>query len=209
MRRVNDACGGSRPRIGVLPSWAIAADKAWERGGCATGPRPEPPRHPLLDANAEGTNMVRSLFCLAALLLLASPAPAQTGPAELGDARYQFHRVEDGYLRLDVRTGQVSLCSQRSAGWACLTVADDRAALDQEIARLQNENVALKKALLERGLPLPGGVAVDRPAARDGEDGARPRGNADIDRMISTIEKVWRRLVEMIANLHKDMMKKT
>ena len=153
--------------------------------------------------------MFRSLFCLAALVLLAPPALAQTGPGDVDDARYQFHRVEDGYLRLDLRTGQVSLCSRQSAGWACLTVADERAALDQEIARLQNENVVLKKSLLERGLPLPGGVAADRPAARGGDGAVKPPGNADLDRMISTIEKVWRRLVEMIANLHKDLMKKT
>ena len=168
--------------------------------------------------------MVRILFCLAALALpsfsalaqvtpdQAAPAqvtqgqvaPTQAGPNDADDARHQFHRVPDGYLRLDLRTGQVSLCSRQSAGWACLTVPDDRAAFDQEIARLQNENVALKKALLERGLPLPGGVTSDRPTARGGEGGLKPPGNAEFDRMIAAVERVWRRLVEMLANMQKD-----
>ena len=62
-------------------------------------------------------------------------------------------------LRLDTRTGAVSLCAKKDAGWACNAVPDERAALENEIARLQRENGALKKDMLARGLPLPGGVA--------------------------------------------------
>ena len=126
---------------------------------------------------------------------------AQTAEAE--DNRYQFNRVEDGYLRLDLRTGQVSLCSRRSVGWACVTVPDDRAAFDGEIARLQGENAALKKAMLDRGLPLPGGVTTDVPVARGDRDLKAPN-HADVDRMLTAVEKVWRRLVEMLMSLQKD-----
>ena len=83
----------------------------------------------------------------------------QNMPGESDDARYSFNRVDEGYLRLDGRTGQVSLCTRRPAGWACQTVADDRAALEAEIARLQGENAALKKEMLARKLPLPGAVS--------------------------------------------------
>jgi len=81
--------------------------------------------------------------------------------------------------------------------------------LDGEIARLQDENVALKKALLDRGLPLPGGVTSVPPAARNGEGDLKLPRHADVDRMMAVVERVWRRLVEMIANLQKDIMKKT
>src|SRR5262249_15125266 len=55
---------------------------------------------------------------LATTLVGALPiAGAQTVAPE--DNRYQFSRVEDGYLRLDVRNGQVSQCSRRGVGWAC------------------------------------------------------------------------------------------
>ena len=43
-------------------------------------------------------------------------------------------------LRLDTRTGQVSLCAKQSAGWACNAVPDERNALENEITRLQREN---------------------------------------------------------------------
>jgi hypothetical protein len=137
----------------------------------------------------------------------ASAALAQGNEGD--DSRYQFNRVEDGYLRLDLKSGQVSLCSRRTVGWSCIAVPDDRAALDGEIARLQTENATLKKTLLDRGLPLPGGVASELPVARGGDGNIKLPSNADIDRMVAAVEKVWRRLVEMIINLQKDIMKKT
>jgi hypothetical protein len=33
--------------------------------------------------------------------------------------------------------------------------------------------------------------------------------NADIDRMMAAVEKVWRRLVDMLVGLQKDLKKKT
>jgi hypothetical protein len=146
--------------------------------------------------------MIRFVLALTvAGALIGPPAHAQT--AETEDNRYQFNRVEDGYLRLDLRTGQVSLCSRRSVGWACQAVADDRAAYDGEIARLQGENAALKKAMLDRGLILPGGVTPDAPAARGDRDLKLP-SHADVDRMVTAVEKVWRRLVEILMSLQKD-----
>ena len=41
---------------------------------------------------------------------------AQSTAPEGDYARYTFNRVNDGYLRLDGRTGQVSVCTQRPAG---------------------------------------------------------------------------------------------
>jgi hypothetical protein len=155
--------------------------------------------------------MIRLL--LFATLVLAAPPAAAQGEASKGDSpgderRYQFNPVEGGTLRLDTRSGQVSLCSRRAAGWACALVADDRAALDQEIgrlqadnSRLQAENGRLKQSLLDRGAPLPEGAT---PPSERGE--ASPRRD-EIDRVMSTVERMWRRLVEMIINLQKDMSK--
>jgi len=176
------------------------------------------------DLNPEGMTMIRSLMLAVVLAIVAPAALAQSDPpatakpappgAPAGDpTRYQFNRVDDGYLRLDLRTGQVSLCSQRTSGWSCLTVPDDRSALEQEIGRLQNENVALKKELLARGLTLPEGIRPPEPGSRrqesDQKGDQKGPSNAEIDRMISTVERVWRRLLDMIGNLQKDMMNKS
>ena len=154
--------------------------------------------------------MIRSaLVIVAGLMLAALPAFAQGASPESEDSRYTFNRADDGYLRLDGRTGQVSLCTRRPVGWACQAVPDERTALEAEIARLQGENAALKKAMLDRGLPLPGGVLSDAPDARGGDTNLKLPNNADIDRMMTAVEKVWRRLVEMLISLQKDIMKKT
>jgi hypothetical protein len=151
--------------------------------------------------------MVRKLIpALMLAAMSAAPALAQAAPPEADDNHFQFHKVEDGFVRLDLRTGQVSLCSRRTVGWACQAAPDERSALEAEIARLQGENVGLKKALLDKDLPLPGGV---KPPPARGDSELRKPGHADLDRMVTAVEKAWRRLVEMMEALQKDMMKKT
>src|SRR5262245_58196539 len=99
--------------------------------------------------------MIRTFMLIGALGIPATAAWAQGASPDPDDSRYTFNRVDDGYLRLDGRTGQVSQCTHQSVGWACRALPDDRAALEAEIARLQSENVALKKELIARNLPLP------------------------------------------------------
>jgi hypothetical protein len=138
------------------------------------------------------------LVLVPALLTLAPSAQAQT-PPDSENGRYTFSQVSDGMLRLDTRTGAVSLCAKKDAGWACNTVPDERAALENEIARLQRENGALKKDMLARGLPLPGGVA-SAPSAQQRELNLKVPlpSDAEIDRVMSAFEKMWRRIVDMV-----------
>jgi hypothetical protein len=136
---------------------------------------------------------------------IAALAWAQGASAQGEDGRYTFTRADDGYLRLDGRTGQVSMCTRRPVGWACQAVPDERAALEAELARVQAENVALKKELISRNLPLPG--MVKPPAAKPDEPQAPHE--ADFDRVVNFVEKVWRRLVDMIVALQKDILKRT
>jgi hypothetical protein len=154
--------------------------------------------------------MVRTALSILAIALFAgSVAWAQGAPAESDDTRYTFSRADEGYLRLDGRTGQVSMCTRRVVGWACQAVPDERTALEAEIARLQGENVALKKELLARNLPLPGTVKPQQPAAKPDEPHLQLPSDADLNKMMTFIEKVWRRLVDMIVTLQKDMLNKS
>ena len=66
------------------------------------------------------------------------------------NGRYTLSPVEGGVIRLDTRTGAVSTCTNSNAGWACYTVPDERAALDEEIGRLQADNDKLKAQLAAR-----------------------------------------------------------
>ena len=64
------------------------------------------------------------------------------------------------------------MCGREATGWACRAVPDERTALEEAIGRLQGDNAALKKELLARGLPLPGGVRADAPPAKSGDKSA-------------------------------------
>jgi hypothetical protein len=151
--------------------------------------------------------MIRSFLVVGVLLAAASGARAQSpvpgAPPESDDARFSYHRSEDGFVRLDLRTGQVSNCARRPTGWSCLATPDDRAAFEAEIGRLQTENAALKKALLDRGLPLPGAARPEAQLARPPQEPSE----AEVDRVMSLFERIWRRLVEMMTNLHRDLNK--
>jgi hypothetical protein len=174
------------------------------------------------------------------------PQQAQPQPPESGDSRFAFHRIDNGFLRLDLRTGAVAACSQQPAGWTCVLAPEERAAFDSEIARLQRENAVLKNAMLELGLPLPKGVmpeatppsaaapspqveSIPRPPQsvppvasappglsreprsaepKPGEGDRAARDDAELDRVMTMMEKVWRRLVEMMMSIQREAQKK-
>jgi hypothetical protein len=178
--------------------------------------------------------------------------PPLAGEGREGDPRFAFHRIDGGFLRLDLRTGAVASCNQNAADWTCVPGREERAALDREIARLQQDNAILKNALLEHGVPLPNDMKVDQPpptaptlpspasgggkgggeparaaetvprppqtvppaasappaSAKSGERDRASHDDAEIERIMAVMEKVWRRLVEMMMNIQRDLQKK-
>jgi hypothetical protein len=106
----------------------------------------------------------RSFFCASGLFSAAltlpgcadTPAPAAPPKADAAtrtdtptrtdaeNGRFTMTPVASGFLRLDTRTGQTSLCTVSADQAQCRSGADERAALEAEIARLSQENAALK-----------------------------------------------------------------
>ncbi len=147
-------------------------------------------------------------FALLLTLCLAAPAQGQEAP-DNNDGRYTFNRAGEGYLRLDTRTGQVSLCTRRAVGWACNPVPDERNILEAEIGRLQGENANLKRELLARGVPLPDTSRPETAAPNAGEPRLKLPGDAELKTVVSFLGHVWRRLVEVMVNIQNDVLKKT
>lgn len=140
---------------------------------------------------------------------LLIPAHADDAAPDDAGGRYTFSKQADGVLRLDTQTGEVSLCSQRTVGWACQTAPDDRAVLESEIARLRRENAVLKKDILARGLPLPAGATSEPPAASEEQHLPGLNDNADIDRVLTFARRAWRRFIEIIARAEKQIIDKS
>lgn len=147
------------------------------------------------------------------------PVPPQALPPQAENARFSFHRIGDTFIRLDSVTGQVAQCSQAPSGWTCSAAPEDRAALESEIARLQRENAGLKKTLLARGGDVPGVTVEPRPVppgtVPDPTPGtAKPPADlklpsdAEIDRALAYMKNVWRKLVDMMQDLQRDIQQR-
>jgi hypothetical protein len=162
---------------------------------------------------------------------LFTPAFAQAA-SDTDNGRYTLSPTSDGVVRLDTRTGAVSNCTDKGNGWACYTLPDERAALDTEIGRLQTENEKLKTQLAEReptvtgkteeALPKSDSLKPSEPKISEpknepkvGEpksaDANRNRieiplpSDRDMDRVMSFVERAWRRLIEMADRVQRDV----
>jgi hypothetical protein len=158
-----------------------------------------------------------SILAAAVIIGLGGAALAQSAP-DTENGRYALSPAADGVLRLDTRTGTVSICNNSSgAGWACYAVPDERAALDAEIGRLQADNEKLKAQLaareptvtgkIEEALPKSDSLKKSEPKVADG--GRKLEiplpSDQDMDRMMSFLEKAWRRLIDMANRVQKDV----
>jgi len=144
----------------------------------------------------------------------AVTAAAQAMP-DTENGRYALSPVADGVIRLDTRTGAVSTCTNSAMGWACYAIPDERAALDQEIGRLQADNEKLKAQLAAQAPPgkidepLPKSDSLKPPDPKVAEGGRKIEiplpSDRDMDRMMSFIEQAWRRLKEIADRMQKDV----
>jgi hypothetical protein len=144
-----------------------------------------------------------------AAFCMSAPVFADDATPDTAGGRYTLSEVADGFVRLDTQTGAVALCSQRTVGWACQAAPEDRAAFESEVARLRSENAALKQAMLSRGLPLPSGVMPEPSTAHGNDITIRLPDNADIDRAVAYVGRIWQRFVEAVARAQKQMLNKS
>jgi hypothetical protein len=167
------------------------------------------------------------VVCTAQVVLLRAQERVAEPALDITNPRFAYHKIDDGYLRLDLRSGEVATCRQHPDGWTCTLAAEERTALESEIARLRRDNALLKNALLEHGLPLPSPPAASAdpaiPPVAAAPEAAPPRPpasipppqadagaqrQAEIDRVIATMERWWRRVVELVATIQHDLQGK-
>ena len=137
------------------------------------------------------------------------------------NGRYALSPTADGVLRLDTRTGAVSTCNNSGAGWACYAVPDERAAMDAEIGRLQADTgqgrdeaqggarlARADRARQDRRAAAEIGFAEEgEPKVAEGERKIEIPlpSDRDMDRMMSFLERAWRRLIEMANRVQRDV----
>jgi hypothetical protein len=142
------------------------------------------------------------------------PVAAQSMP-DTENGRYTLQPSADGVIRLDTRTGAVSNCNNSPSGWACYALPDERKAMDEEIGRLQAENEKLKAQLAAREPSATGKIdealpKSDKQPSPKTAEGERKieiplPSDQDLDRVISFLERAWRRLIDMANRVQKDV----
>ena len=174
-------------------------------------------------STAKSSSKFIGAVVLALCLTVGGHALAGSAP-DTENGRYALSPTGDGVLRLDTRTGAISTCNNSGAGWACYAVPDERAAMDTEIGRLQADIVRLqadnerfKAQLAEREPTVPGKIEEPMPKS-DSLKKSEPKvadgerkieiplpSDRDMDRMMSFLERAWRRLIEMANRVQRDV----
>ncbi|WP_425340425.1 hypothetical protein [Ciceribacter sichuanensis] len=104
----------------------------------------------------------------------AIPTLAQDADAN----RFSLEKTDSGFIRLDRRNGALTLCQEKDGTLTCRMAADERAAYEEELDRLEKRVAALEKKQGE-GQPL----------ARSGEN---LPSDEEVERSIGIMERFMR-----------------
>lgn len=128
--------------------------------------------------------MLRQFLLTGALLCATGAAGAEETPPPPSERdRYSMTPADGGFLRLDRQTGAVSFCTVKDGLSLCRASADERAALESEVARLKRENSELKNRLAEG------------PAGR--QPGSNLPSEEEFERTLSFTERFLRRMMRI------------
>jgi hypothetical protein len=159
---------------------------------------------------------------IAACFLFSAPTMAEMAPSS-ENGRYILQKTENGWFRVDTRSGQASLCSEGAAGFACTMVPDDRDAMLDEIERLNDRLVILERQIELAGeAPAGSGTDVAQAPSGDaapsaGSDADAPDGNEQstdlpsfmpseeqMDEIMQGFESMVRRFLAMVQSLREE-----
>jgi hypothetical protein len=126
---------------------------------------------------------------LLATAVFVSPAFVPLTLAQDGaNDRYTLEKSESGFVRLDRQTGAVTLCTETEGTLTCRMGADERAAYDEDLARLEKRVEALEQQLAG------GRPAVGEPLPSD----------AEIDRSIGIMERFMRAFFNLVQEFRSE-----
>jgi hypothetical protein len=149
--------------------------------------------------------MNRPILLLAALLSLSTSASGQDAPAPPG--RYQIAPDEDGFVRLDTRTGALTHCGKQEGAWRCDVMAEERSDLEQRLDALAGKVDALTAELDRLTASL---SAMERkfqaspsPPPSATAPSVSPR-EEELDEALSFAERLMRRFFDLVRELKSE-----
>lgn len=143
---------------------------------------------------------------------VSAQSKTQKEPERAADetgSRFSFVRVDDGFLRFDLKTGQVAYCNSHPEGWGCQAVPENRSALEREVGKLKDEVAGLKRQVEELREPPPPRPPASVPPPAQGDVTRDAPRHDDIARAKAMLQDVWERLVTAIVGVKNDVMRKS
>jgi hypothetical protein len=121
------------------------------------------------------------LLGLTAAVLAAPVANAE------GTGRYVFDKSDNGIVRLDTQTGEMSTCEQQAGQLTCRPAVEEKQASESEIARLNQKVDRLEKRLadLEKRVVSPKDLLPS---------------DAQVDRTLGIMERFFRRFLDIVRD---------
>ncbi len=136
---------------------------------------------------SQKNKIATGLIAAGAVLAASTNTLAETG-------RYTMTPTKDGILKLDTKTGLVSLCHRSSSGWSCESVDDNESGLRDRLRRLEKENARLRAQLETRRLG---------PDSNNGGKIEIP-SEEDVDKAMDFMERLLNRFKGMVEELKKE-----
>jgi hypothetical protein len=139
--------------------------------------------------------MAMRLAALIASLAIAAALPASAAAQDTD--RYTLERSGDGYVRMDRRTGEMSICSERTGQLICKLAADERSAFQDEVDRLQERLTGLEKRVAE----LETVQRIDPQAMLPTDE--------QFEKSLGYMERFFRRFMDIVRDFDKDWLRET
>lgn len=106
--------------------------------------------------------------------------------------RYRLEKSNDGYVRMDMQTGQMSICQERAGQLVCKLAADERSAYQDQSDQLQ----AAVKALEERVEKLESAAGVTSKSALPTEE--------EFEKTMGYMERFLRRFMGIAKDMEQE-----
>jgi len=106
--------------------------------------------------------------------------------------RYRLEKSANGYVRMDTQTGAMSICEERSGQLVCKMAADERAAYQDEIDKLQTS----VKALDERVAKLENSLSARLESQLPSEE--------DFNKTMGYMQQFFRTFKDIVKDMDKD-----
>lgn len=125
--------------------------------------------------------------------LIGPMALLATAGANAADSeRYRLEKTEQGYVRMDTQTGEMSICEERAGQLICKLATDARTAFEDELGRLQDVVAKLEARIgrLEAALP------ARSPSALPSEE--------EFEQTLGYMERFLRRFLGIAKEMNED-----